>query len=315
MVTNRVYKVLVTNGTQMANLADTGAGEYLVIDASGAALTSTSALSRNDLIQVVVNDPSGAKVYSDKIRVGDITAYNKQDYAAKVEQVVTITPGTITAGNEYSIAILDKSDKEILQARQAKRTYTVVAASGETATTLNAKFIALINADIASVVTASGTTTLILTADATASVASLIGEYPAQTVFEASASEIATSGSAPYPFPTAFGTKAATTAANYGSGNFWQVRKLEQRGVGYTGVTNRTKFPVETANFLSVSGTNYDAVVIEVDNTHDTNSVVAGQVRSPESLVIFVTADAGDSTIIPILDNLNQADITPDLIA
>lgn len=314
MVTNRVYKVLVTDGTAMANLAGTGAGDFLVIDASGTALTSTSALSRNDLIQVVVNDPSGAKVYSDKIRVGDITAYNKQDFTAKTEQVKTITPGTPTAGLEYSLSIIDKSDKEILQQRQSKRTYTVLAAASETATTLGDKFRALINADVASSVVASGTTTIILTAKVTANVASLVGEYPAQVVFDIflSASNPATY---PIPFPVAWGTVADTDAAAYGSGNFWQVRTLEQRGIGYTGVSNRTKFPVETGNFLSVSGVSYDAIVIEYDNTHDTNVVVEGQVRSPQSLIIFVTESAGDSTIIPILDNLNQADITPDLIA
>lgn len=311
MVTNRVYKVLVTNGTQMADLSDTGAGEYLVIDASGAALTSTSTLSRNDYVQVVVNDPSGNKVYSDRIRVGDITAYNKQDYTAKTEKIVTLTPGTITAGNEYTVAVINKSDKELLQCRQAKSSYSVVAATGETASTLVAKFVALINADVNSVVTASGTTTLVLTADAT-NTANLAGEYPAQTVFEVFASEIDNSVS--YAFPTAFGTQADTAAPAFGSGNFWQVRKLEQRGIGYTGVSNRTKFPVETGNFLSVSGTNYDAVVIEVDNTHDTNVVVEGQVKSPESLIIFVNEGLGDATIIPILDNLNQADIKPDLV-
>ncbi len=305
MSTNRVNKVLVTTGVQLANMADVDPGQYLVINAaSGATLTAASVLEKDDQFQVVVNDPSGAKVFSDKIRIGDITSYQKQDYTAKTEQVITWTPPSPTANYEYSLSIIDKSDKEILQNRQAKRTYTVVAAaSGETATTLADKFRTQIAADVAAVVTGSGTSTLILTAKTTASVASGIGEYPAQIVFDIFPSVINPT-TYPIPFPTAAGTVAYTTAPAYGSGNFYQVRTREQLSIGYTGVTNRRKFPVPTGNFLSVAGTTYDAVIIEFDNRHDTNVVVEGEKRAPETLEVYITADAGDATIIPILDAL-----------
>lgn len=306
MVTNRVYKVLATNGTQMTNLADTGVSEYLVINAdTGATLSAADAasLEKDDKFQIVVNSPNGGKVFSDKIRVGDITAYNKQDYAAKVEQVVTVTLATPVAGIEYTVSVIDKSDKEILQHRQNKRTYTVIAAAGETVTTLGDKFRAQINADVASSVVASGTTTLVLTAKSVASTANIVGEYPAQYFFEVFSSSIDNTVY-PIPFPVASGTIVYTTAPNFGSGNFYQVRTLEQRGIGYTGVTNRTAFPVEPGDFLSVAGVNYDQIVIESDNRHDTNVVVEGEKRAPISTIVAVTADAGDATIIPILDAL-----------
>lgn len=302
MSTNRVNKILVTTGVQLADMADVDPGQYLVINAdSGATLTDASILEVEDKFQVVVNDPSGAKVFSDKIRVGDITSYQKQDYTAKTEQVITWTPAAPVAGIEYTLSIIDKSDKEILQNRQAKRTYTVVAASGETVTSLGDKFRTQINADVASPVTASGTTTVILTADVTASVANGIGEYPAQIVFDVFPSQLDPT-TYPVPFPVASGTVAYTTAVAFGSGNFYQVRKAEQLSIGYTGVTNRRKFPIPTGNFLSVAGATYDAVIIEFDNRHDTNVVVEGEKRAPETLEIYINADAGDATIIPILD-------------
>jgi len=286
-VTNRVFKVLATNGTAMADLADTGAGEYLVIKEDGSAVTAATALDRDEKVQVVVNSPSGIKVFSDKIRIGDITAYNTQAYAALAEQVITWTPPTPVAGVEYNLSIIDKSDKEILQQRQSKRSYTVVAGTGETPTTLGDKFRAAIAADSASSVVGSGTATVILTAKSIASAANIIDETPAQIVFDIFVSQIVSGG-----FPTAAGTVAYTTAVGFGSGQYFQIHKLEQRGIGYTGVSNRTKFPVESGQFLAVAGVNYDVAVVEFDNRHDTNVVVEGEKRAPETLILAVTTGA-----------------------
>lgn len=293
MVTNRVFKVLATNGTAMTNLADTGAGEYLVIKQDGSTVTAATALDRDEKVQIVVNSAGGVKYYSDFVRIGDITAYNTEAYAAKTEQVITFTPGTPVVGQEYSIAVIDKSDKEILQLRQAKRTYTVVATTGETATTLNDKFRALINADAASQVVASGTTTLVLTAKSVANVADQVGETPNQIVFDIFPSQINPT-TYPIPVPQAFGTVAYTTAPAFGSGQYYQIAKLEQLSQGYKGITNRTRFPAPPVQYLSVAGTNYDVAVLEYDNTHDTNSVVEGEKRAPITLIVACTT--GSST-------------------
>lgn len=288
MVTNRVFKVLATNGTQMANMADTGTSEYLIIKEDGSTVEATTALDREDKVTIVVNSPNGGKVFSDKIRIGDITSYETQTYAAKTEQVITITPETPVAGNEYTLSVIDKSDKEILQCRQNKRTYSVIAATGETATTLGDKFRTLINADTASVVAATGTTTIVLTAKSVASTANIVGEYPAQYFFDVTFTKLDPTVY-PIPYPVAGGTIAYTTAPAFGSGQFYQVRTLELKGLGYTSVTNRIGFPIPTGNFTSVSGTNYDIAVIEDDNRHDTNVVVEGEKRAPRTTIIACT--------------------------
>lgn len=303
MVTNRVFKVLATNGVEMTNLADAGAGKFLVIDEAGVTVTTLTVLDKDAKVQIVVNDAAGQKVFSDGIKIGDIKAYNKEAFRAKVEQVSTVTLATPVVGIEYSISVIDRSDKEILQARQSKRTYNVIAVTGETVTTLGNKFRALINADIASTVIASGTTTLILTAKVVASNVSIVGDYPAQYFFDVFSSSI---DNTVYPiaFVKASGSVALTTAVDFGSGNAYQVRKLEQAGMGYKGISNRTAFPVRQPVYLSAIGTNYDVYVLESDNSHDSNVVVEGLKQSPISTIIAATAGAGTLTIEAIIARL-----------
>lgn len=290
MVTNRVFKVLATNGTAMTNLADAGAGKYLIVKEDLTPVTATTALERDEKVMIVVNSQSGAKLYSDKIRVGDINSYVSKPYAAKVEQVVTLTPGTPVAGFEYTIAIIDKSDKEILQHRQSKRTYTVIAGAGETATTLVTKFKDLIAKDVASSIVASGTATLVITAKNSLNDVDKLGQYPNQILFDVFASVINPADQ--FASPSAFGTIAVTAAPSFGSGQFHQLVRLEQDSQGYKGLTNFTLFPADTFSAGVVAGTNYDVAVIEYDNRHDTNVVVEGEKSAPLTLFIAVTAGA-----------------------
>lgn len=117
-ITNRVGKVLVTNGVAAANLADNDPGQYLILDQDNVAVTATTVLSPDDKVQIIVNSPLGNKRKSDWIRIKDIKSYQKEAYRAKAEQVYTLTPGTPVAGKEYKIVVLEKTDKEILANRQ-----------------------------------------------------------------------------------------------------------------------------------------------------------------------------------------------------
>lgn len=290
MVTNRVFKVLVTTGgSQAANLAAITAGKYCILKKDGTVYTANDTIAQSDTFTIAVGDPSGNIVFSDPIQVKDITSFAKQAYAASVAQVITVTVGTPVAGLEYSLLVNDRSDKEILPCRQNLRRYTVLATSIDTATTLATAFAAAITADKASIVTATSSGAAItLTAKTVQNTANLAGEYYDQYFFDAEISQVDLNG-----YFASAGTVVYTTAPNFGSGNFYQVRNLEQRGLGYTGVTNRTLFPVETGNYLSVSGTNYDVYVIENSNRHATGLETLGDQRSPVSTIIAVTTGQG----------------------
>lgn len=298
MVTNRVYKVLVSVGTEATSLASATTGQYLILKPDGSKWATSDTPTKADFFRIAVKAASGNWVFSDNIRVGDVTNLAIQAYAARVEQVITITPDTPVAGVEYTLTVLDKSDKDILQMRQNKRQYSVIAVTGETATTLNAKFIAKINADPGVVVVASGTTTLILTAKAVETTANIVGEYTPQIFFD-----VTFSIADPLTYLQKSGTIVYTTAPGFGSGNFDQVRRLEQRGLGYTGVTNRTKFPVEQGEYLSVSGINYDVIVLEAEKVYDSNSETFGLVGSPVTEIIAVTTSAS-ATFLTLLQDV-----------
>lgn len=304
MVTNRVFKVLVTNGTTAASIAALTAGQYLIITRTGTVVTAANAaaLDKDEEVQIVVAGPAGDRIFSDLIRLSDIKYYSIGNYRAKVEQVTTVALGTPIAGHQYNIVVINKSDKEILQHRQDKRTYTVEAVEGDTPTTLATKFRAKINGDPNAIVVASGATgNVVLTAKVIANIPSAVGDFPQQYVFEVFSQDVNNTG---FEFYKSFGTVTYTTAADFGSGNAYQVRKLEQRGAGYmTGISNFTQFPVGDPLYNSVMGTNYDIAVIGSDDKHDTNVVSQGEWESPITTYIAVTAgaSAGIKAILDIL--------------
>lgn len=285
MRAQRVDKLLVTNGVEAATVAALAAGNYVGLVHGK---TANTPLVKGDKFQIVVEGADGSHKYSDVIKTDDIISVKLEAYAAAVQQVITITFATPVAGQEYAVYVVNKSDKEVLQRRQDKRSYQVIAETGETVTTLGDKFRALINADEASSVVASGTTTLVLTAKTSPQVANAAGQFPIQNYFDASALVVDLYGQ----YQEA-GTVVYTTAPNFGSGTFPQVRTLEAYTVGYEGGSlNRTSFPVPVPNYSTVAGTNYDLIVIEYDNNYWSNSVVAGKVDSPITLVLAVTAGA-----------------------
>lgn len=302
-VTNRVYKVLVTTGTAAANIAAITAGKFLITKKDGTTYTAGDTIAASDTFQIIVGDQAGSPVFSDPIAVKDITSFSKKVYTAKVEQVVTVTLGTPVAGQEYSLLVNNQSDKEILPMRQNLRRYTVVASSSDTATTLATSFFNKVNADPASVVVATNPSAgvVVLTAKAVANTSNNVGEFYDQTFFAAELSSIDNNG-----YFQAWGSIAATTAPVFGSGNFYQVRTLEQYGLGYTGITNRILFPQDIPNYLSVSGTNYDVYIIESQNKHESGLETLGRVISPITTVIAVTttaATAFEAILAPLIQS------------
>lgn len=303
-VTNRVYKVLVTTGgAAQAGVSALTAGTWVITKKDGTAYAAGNTIAQSDTFQIVVGDQNGQPVFSDPIKVKDITSFAKQVFAAKVEQVVTVTVGTPVSGTEYSLLVNNQSDKEILPMRQNLRRYTVLAGSADTATTVATSFFNKINADPASAVSATNPSAgvVVLTAKAVANTVNAVGEYYDQTFFTAELDVQDING-----YYVSWGTIVNTTAPNFGSGNFYQVKTLEQFGLGYTGVTNRRGFPVDLGNYLSVSGTNYDVYVIESLASAESGLVTVGRIQSPVTTIIAVTTAATtqfDAVLSPLIQS------------
>lgn len=305
MVTNRVYKVLVTNGVEGASLAAATAGQFLILKNNGSKFTATDTVKEGDDFRIAVKQADGSVVISDTLSPKNILSFEKQVYRAKVEQVVTVTPDAPVAGKEYSLSVIEVSDKEILQQRQAKRSYSSVADAASTATTIAADLAAKVNADPAAVVTASAAAGVItLTAKAVSDTPNIVGQFPAQIVVEVFLSEGSAEG-----FLKKAGSVVYTTAPDYGSGRYSQVRRLEANGQGYVGVTNRTAFPIEQGLYQAVSGTNYDLIVIDAERVYDSNSETFGRVKSNITTIVAITAGSAAAFEAILNPYLASADV------
>lgn len=291
MVTNRVDKIMVTSGSAGSTVAGLTAGQYIAIDEAGDVVT---ALAAGDKFQIVLRKQDGTLKYSDIIDTDDIRSVQVEAAAPVVEQEVTVALDTPVAGQEYLLTIVDKSDKEVLQRRQDKRTYQVIAEVGETETTLGDKFEAAVNADANAPVTATNAAgTITLEAKAKVVTQNDAGQFGLQHYFEAAVSVV--DGLLPY---ASAGTVTTTVEPDFGSGTFAQVREMEADSAGYEGYLNRTKFPVKQYPYDSVASATYNLVVVEYDNNYWSNSVVAGKVDSPVTLVL---ASSGATTSIETL--------------
>lgn len=290
MVANKVEKLLVTSGGQAATVAAATAGQYVALVQGKA---NNTPIEATDKFQLAVRKLNGELTYTDVIKAKDIVSVQVQPYRAPVAQVVTVTFAAPVVGNVYVLSIVDKADKEILQRRQDKRTYSVTAATGETATTLAGKFRALIQADEDATVTAGGTTTALTLTGKTDPV-DAAGIPGLQHYFE-----VFLYGQDILGFQSKFGTIANTTAVDFGSGTYVQMKDLERFTKGYEGGSlNRTKFPVEVYPSDLVATATYNQVVIAYDNNYWSNSTVYGKVDSPIEIVI---ASSGATTALETL--------------
>lgn len=295
MNTNRVDKILVTSGVEATDVATMVAGDYVVLVDGEAANTP---IENSYTFRVAVKSLDGSVKYSNSLKGSDIVSAKVEPFAPIVEQVATLTLTQPVAGTEYTVTLVDRSDKEILQRRQDKRSYQVIASDGETADTLAAKIVVAINSDQDTFVVATSAGAVVtLTAKAKSTVANAVGQFGLQHYFEVG-SHIANTRGQYEPY----GTVDYVTDPDFGSGSFSDVRTIEQDSAGYDGFLNRTQFPVIQPNYDSVAGTDYDYLVLEIDNNYWSNSVVAGKVDSPLTLVLAVTSGA-TASLETIFDN------------
>lgn len=302
MVANKVEKLLVTNGTEGTDVAALTAGQYVALVQGKA---NNSVIEISDKFQLAVKKLNNEVQYTDVIKAKDIVSVTVEEYRAPVAQEATVTFDTPVAGNVYTLSIVDKADKEVLQRRQDKQTYAVTAVDGETATTLAAKFEALIKGSKASTVEATAVAA-VLTLEAKSDPVDAAGIPGLQHYFEVFISQTDALGNMAIG-----GTVANTVDVDFGNGTYAQVKEIERFAQGYEGCLNRTKFPVELyPSDLSHSGT-YDLVVIAYNNKYSSNSTVFGErVSDPIEIVIAVEA-GGTADLEALLANFLPQPVTP----
>jgi hypothetical protein len=285
--TNRVFRVMVTGSvaptaTTIGTLAN---GEINAFKRDGTLATATDIAnyrSTGDSILIAIGGPGGNVIQkTDLFSPRDIIKSDKQAYAAEVQKVVTVSVSGVaapTAFYEYSIIINEVSDHDILQTRQARKIYTVVATATDTNDTIMANLVLAINNDPFSIVTASYTASLLTLTGKDTSLLPLryiTGEFRDQNNFEVQ-TKVTTGG------PTAtgltnyvnsYGVIANPTPIGFGEGTYRHVYGLERISQTYKGSSNFTSFPQDSGEYFSVPGTTYTTRVIMVNKTFNNNTV------------------------------------------
>lgn len=266
--------------TVTANIAE---GEIMVLDKNLSALANAEAYSDTEIIYIaqgtstVLNyeDEAGTSLTGRQVLLSDaingkaIRKVTYSPYKAKSEGSATISAitGTIVAGTEYVLRIVYKDMEE--HPGQFTQTYRYIAKAGDNSTNIFNGIRERIRKHAGTRVIASGTATLDIAAKAVpASTSSLnnIDEFK-MVVFDLFLNYVDNDGNW-----VAAPCNITRTPAVAGSGNWEQVRDLEKFELGYRGVTNRTKFPVEQPDLRTEKGGNYDILIIEYDTAY----------RSPE---------------------------------
>lgn len=267
--TASVTKVLATNvkaantGTSLANIAE---GDVLVLNKNMTVLSGTPKISDagNDTVYIALGLKDGKFELSAPIQLKGVISAKVKPFAAHVKQKSKFVVPAPVAGKEYQLVVIDKTEHGIHPNREGRRFYHVTAAaSGETATTLAAKFVTLINKDKARIVTAtSAGADLILEAN---DVPQTYMDTFARILFDA-ALNVDKETAAPL---------VVVSAPNMGNGTYALMSELERSTLR----VNRNLHPIFEPTLKSIPSGRYNTVTIMHRNL--SNGDFSGQVSSP----------------------------------
>lgn len=291
--------------TLVANIND---GEVIVLDKNKKVLAAGSTVADTDTIYICqglgetydYTNPQGTAVtgvrkvrMSDPIEAAKVKSYKGVAYDAKSEQTDSwVLSFTATAGVEYVLHIVYKDPAVNAHPARFTQTYRYIAKTGDAMDDVGTALAAAVNKHAGRRVNATyttGTDTLLLTArEIPAGTTSLdeIDEF-AMVEFESFLNYVDSLGN--WQTLTATLTR---TAADYGSGEWEQIRDIEKATLPYLGVYNKTHFPIMNPDLSTVKNSLYDLIVIEHDKSY----------LSPDNQYV---KDAPLTTIIAIATNAN----------
>lgn len=315
-------------------------GEIVVLDKNFAVLAETATYADSNVIYIAegtdevttYTNEAGTSITSRVITVSDaidgarIGIYSGKNYAAKTEEIVTLgaISGTITAGTEYVLRLVYNDITE--HPGQFTQTYRYVAVSGDTSQTIFdglrkriAKHTGKLSIGGGTRVTATGTTTLILTAKAIPGCTTSVNDIDELTMVNFDVYFNYVDNDSNWQKVPSTVTK---TLNSYGNGAWESIRDIEKRAMSYKGIMNRTIFPVIMPAFRTIKGETYNTIVIEheqgyrsPDNQYKKETSVTTMVACPSTAVTGFQLN----NVVTVLDSwmgslpnaFAGADITP----
>ena len=228
-----------------------GDGFVDIIKADGSVLLPGETIGDTDQISIRQELALSDVRVSLPIRGLRVRKFTGGSYVAAVSQVQTIDPVSVLNNTKYLLRVSIISQDQVDPVRQS---FEVETDSATTATKLVTLLKDKLNdAAVLLPITATGTSTLILTSDAPDNIVNHSVPLDVSAVrFTVGLDDGWDSGA----------TNVETTAPDPGSGNFNQMRILEHQTKGYSGYLNRVQYQ-DDPTFFTTLGTNYDIYVIE----------------------------------------------------
>lgn len=313
----------VVSGAQLDTITkSTGlaAGEIVVLNKNKTVLAAGATIADSDTI-FIVQSTADTFTYTDKagtavtgsrkiIMSGPIVGakvkkYEGEAYSAKSEMTATIdfTGLTPVVGTEYVIRLVYKDINE--HPGQFTQTYRYVSTTATLSVWLTA-LVAKINAHSGRRVIASeaSSTDLILTAREIPECCSTINDLDKFSMvnFIVQANYV-TSANVWATIPST-STTVTYVALNHGSGNWEQIRDLENETLGYRGVTNITQFPVIKPTKEVVLNATYEMIVIEHEVPYQSPDNQYVKDAPQTTALAFVTPSSG-TQLTSVLAQLN----------
>ncbi len=288
-------------------------GEIFVLDDTDSIASAGTTIADTEYLRIaqVIDDtldyttPGGTAVEENKMIVSNpiygagVKKYKGISYTAPTEQVSTLTPDTPVVGDEYVVRLVytDKASEESRDGQFVQEWRAT--ATSTTKSDLVDLFKTQINGDSDARVTASGTSTLILTAQTPTETLNSLPPYK-QVQFD----PYYTTGD---PAESA-GTWAATTPSDKGHGSWREIRDMEYAYKGYRGLINRNAHKqligAADTTWYTVKNETYDQITI----MHDTSYTPAGLNKkdvAPLSTVIAIPKPGSGSQMTNVLAVLN----------
>jgi len=263
--------------TKSDGLAD---GEIVVLDKNKTVLAAGATISDSDTIYIVQSTgdtfdyttKDGTAVTGNrKIKMSGpivgakVKNYSGIAYSAKSEQVssVDLSGWTPAIGTEYFIRIVYKDIPE--HPGQFTQTYRHVATTTDPDAEAAALVLRVNKHSGARVVASYNSTSNVftLTAKAIPECTSNLTDIDKFILVEFDVMFNYVAGNGAWTVIPSTDTTITTTVANYGSGNWEQIRDLEKELQGYRGISNLTQFPVIEPDKDTVKSATYNMIVIE----------------------------------------------------
>lgn len=253
-------------------------GFISIVGPTGTALVAGQTVADVPIIHIQQEVAGSVIIRSQPIFGARVKRYTGQSYAAPVVQITTVDPVSVSNSTEYLFRISITSQDQV---EPIRRSYSVTTDASATPTELVTLLKARINADDSVAITATGSSTLILTSDTP----SVIVNHSVPMDVNADRFTVGLDDGW-----SSSATKTATATPDPGSGSFNQVRMLEWETKGYKGHLNRVMF-ADSPTFYSVAAANYDQYII----SHGAPIELGTQTKERNNIV-YIAVIAGSST-------------------